>query len=250
MAARANTGAGRIVRMLTLLGLGFLVGLRHAFEADHAAAVAALASRCHSIRETVRQGVAWGIGHTLTLFLFCSIVLSVNSIVPERVALALEMAVGVMLIGLGLDVWRRIRQNRIHVHVHEHEAGQSHIHLHMHRNESNPGHATHQHPHRIPYRALLVGMTHGMAGSATLILLTLHTTTSIALALTYILLFGFGSVLGMATLSLAIAVPLRRSAQSFAWAYNGIQVVIGGISVFLGGSILYAQGTAFLSRYQ
>lgn len=217
--------------MLTLLGLGFLLGLRHAFEADHAAAVAALASRSQSIVETVRQGIAWGIGHALTLFLFCSVVLSLNSMVPERVALALEMAVGVMLIGLGLDVWRRIRRDRIHIHIHEHKAGKSHIHIHA---------------HQIPYRALLVGMTHGMAGSAALILLTLHATTSIASAWTYIILFGLGSILGMATLSLAIAIPLRRSAQSFAWAYDGIQIAIGGISVFLGASMLYTQGSEFL----
>ncbi|CAE6784141.1 MULTISPECIES: hypothetical protein [Nitrospira] len=230
--------------MLTLLGLGFLLGLRHAFEADHAAAVAALASRSHSVGETVRQGIAWGIGHALTLFLFCSVVLSLNSMVPERVALALEMAVGVMLIGLGLDVWRRIRRDRIHIHIHEHEAGKSHIHIHAHRNESDR--VQHQRAHHIPYRALLVGVTHGMAGSAALILLTLHAATSIALAWTYIILFGLGSILGMATLSLAIAIPLRRSAQSFAWAYDGIQIAIGGISVFLGASMLYTQGSEFL----
>ncbi|WP_083447854.1 urease accessory protein [Nitrospira moscoviensis] len=230
--------------MLTLLGLGFLLGLRHAFEADHAAAVAALASCSHSVGETVRQGIAWGIGHALTLFLFCSVVLSLNSMVPERVALALEMAVGVMLIGLGLDVWRRIRRDRLHVHIHEHEAGKSHIHIHAHRNETDR--AQHQHAHQIPYRALLVGMTHGMAGSAALILLTLHATPSIALALTYIIVFGLGSILGMATLSLAIAIPLRRSARSFAWAYDGVQIAIGGISVFLGASMLYTQGSEFL----
>lgn len=232
--------------MLTLLGLGFLLGLRHAVEADHAAAVAALASRSTSVGETVRQGIAWGVGHTLTLFLFCSVVLSLNSIVPERVALALEMAVGVMLIGLGLDVWRRIRRERIHIHVHEHKEGEAHIHMHAHRSETDRHRAVHQHTHQIPYRALLVGMTHGMAGSAALILLTLHATVSIAVGLTYIILFGIGSILGMSALSLAIAIPLRRSAQSLAWAYEGIQVVIGGISVFLGTSILYVQGSAFL----
>lgn len=232
--------------MLTLLGLGFLLGLRHAVEADHAAAVAALASRSTSVGETVRQGIAWGVGHTLTLFLFCSVVLSLNSIVPERVALALEMAVGVMLIGLGLDVWRRIRSERIHIHVHEHKEGEAHLHMHAHRSETDRHRAVHQHTHQIPYRALLVGMTHGMAGSAALILLTLHATVSIAVGLTYIMLFGIGSILGMSALSLAIAIPLRRSAQSLAWAYDGIQVVIGGISVFLGTSILYVQGSAFL----
>ncbi|MCC6142094.1 MAG: urease accessory protein [Nitrospira sp.] len=232
--------------MLTLLSLGFLIGLRHAFEADHAAAVATLASQSSSLRDTVRQGVAWGIGHTVTLFLMCSIAMFINGIVPEQVAVALEMAVGAMLIGLGLDVWRRMKQDRLHVHVHAHREGPAHLHLHAHRNEPERHQNLHTHSHRIPYRAILVGMTHGMAGSAALILLTLQTTLSFTSALAYILLFGLGSILGMATLSLAIAVPLRQSSQSLLWAHRGIQVAIGGVSIFLGAAILYTQVQAVI----
>ena len=93
---------------------------------------------------------------------------------------------------------------------------------------------------------MLVGCMHGMAGSAALILLTLHTTVSIVDGLTYIALFGIGSIVGMAMLSVLIAIPLRQSAHSLRWAYDGLQVVIGGISVLLGMSILYWQGKVFL----
>jgi ABC-type nickel/cobalt efflux system permease component RcnA len=232
--------------MLTLLGLGFLLGLRHAFEPDHAAAIAALASRSTSVRDTVRQGVAWGIGHSLTLLVFCSAVYSLEAVVPEQVAQGLEAAVGVMLIGLGLDVWRKMRRERFHYHLHEHDKGPAHIHLHAHRTELRHTLAVHQHPHGIPYRALLVGFMHGMAGSAALILLTLHTMVSIVDGLTYIVLFGIGSIVGMATLSVVIAVPLRRSAHYMKWAYDGLQVVIAGISIMVGANMIYVEGTSFL----
>lgn len=232
--------------MLTLLGLGFLLGLRHAFEADHAAAVAALASRSTSVRETVRQGVAWGIGHSLTLLVFCSAVYSLETVVPERVAQGLEVTVGVMLIGLGLDVWRKLRLERFHFHLHEHDAGAAHAHLHAHRSNLGEINNVHQHLHGIPYRALLVGFMHGMAGSAALILLTLHSAVSVAGGLIYIAIFGIGSIAGMATLSVMIALPLRQSAHYMTRAYDGLQVVIAGISIFVGANMIYVEGASFL----
>ncbi len=246
LVSQTGSGRGQGDHMLTLLGLGFLLGLRHAFEPDHAAAVAALASQSTSVSDTLRQGIAWGIGHSLTLLVFCSAVYSLDAVVPEQVAHGLELAVGVMLIGLGLDVWRRLCRERFHYHLHEHDKETTHIHLHAHRTELRHTLSVHQHSHGMPYRALLVGFMHGMAGSAALILLTLHTTVSVVDGLTYIALFGIGSIVGMATLSVIIAIPLRQSAHSLRWAYDGLQVVIGGISVLLGASILYFQGTAFL----
>ena len=145
MASQASPTSGENQGMLTLLGLGFLLGLRHAFEADHAAAVAALASRSTSVRETVRQGVAWGIGHRLTLLVFCSAVYSLEKVVPERVAQGLEVTVGVMLIGLGFDVWRKLQRERFHFHLHEHDEATAHVHLHAHRSEFGQMKAVHQH---------------------------------------------------------------------------------------------------------
>lgn len=247
MASQASPTNGESRGMLTILGLGFFLGLRHAFEADHAAAVAALASRSTSVGETVRQGVAWGIGHSLTLLVFCSAVYSLETVVPERVAQGLEVAVGVMLIGLGLDVWRKLRRERFHFHFHEHDLGTPHVHLHAHLSTLGEINSLHQHLHGIiPYRALLVGFMHGMAGSAALILLTLHTAVSVASGLIYIAIFGIGSIAGMATLSIMIAVPLRQSAHYMTRAYDGLQVVIAGISIFVGANMIYVEGASFL----
>src|SRR4051812_3917050 len=104
--------------------------MKHALEADHVAAVAALATRSRSVGHTVLQGVVWGMGHTATLFLFGGMVLAMQLVVPERLAVALELAVGVMLVMLGLDVFRRMRRDRVHFHVHQHADRVLHMHAH------------------------------------------------------------------------------------------------------------------------
>jgi len=235
--------------MFTLFGLGFLIGMRHAFEADHAAAVATLATRNHSIGHAIRQGVVWGFGHTLTLLLCSSIIFSLESTIPERFAQGLEFLVGCMLVGLGIDVVRRLIKERIHFHVHQHR-DQIHFHAHSHQGESkNHQSSAHQHihPQGFPYRALLIGFMHGMAGSAALIILTLQTTLSPLTGLIYIVIFGLGSIAGMAALSLIIALPLRYSAHSFTWAHNGLQGCVGVITIIIGATILLNTGTLLLN---
>jgi len=229
----------------SLLSLGFLLGMRHAMETDHLAAVASLATRSHSVGETIRQGAVWGMGHTLTLFVFGSLVLLLDSIMPETLAQALEFAVGLMLVGLGADVLRRLLRERIHFHVHRHANGTLHLHAHSHAGES--GHpALHQHRHvhnkGFPLRALLVGVMHGMAGSAALTLLTLQTVQSPLTGMVYIALFGIGSIAGMAALSAIIAVPLRYSATGLTWLHNGLRAVIGVITLVVGGVMVYDIG--------
>lgn len=227
--------------MMTLLSLGFLLGMRHALEADHAAAVASLAIRNDSRSHTLRQGLAWGVGHTITLLAFSSVVLFLGSVIPARFAQGLEFAVGLMLIGLGLDVIRRLRQERVHVHVHQHQDRQPHIHAHSHKETSRPTTPSHDHPHPhgFPYRALLVGLMHGMAGSAALILLTLHATISPGQAVGYILVFGLGSMLGMGLLSLMMAIPLCYSAHSFTRVHRGLQTCVGIGTTVLGLAVIY-----------
>lgn len=223
--------------MTTLLLLGFLIGMRHALEADHVAAVASLATRAGSVAETVRQGAAWGLGHTLTLFLFGSAVLLLDLAMPETLAHWLEFAVGVMLVGLGIDVLWRLWRKRVHFHVHRHPDGTTHFHAHSHAGDPaphDPGHHDHEHPRSLPLRALLVGLMHGMAGSAALILLTLQTVDSPLTGLVYMALFGIGSIAGMAALSVFIAIPLRRSAERLTWAHHGLQAAIGVGTMALG----------------
>ena len=229
---------------LSLLLLGFLIGMRHAVESDHVAAVASLATRSRSVAETIRQGAAWGLGHTLTLFLFGSIVLVLDAVMPERLAQTLELLVGVMLIGLGIDVLRRLIREQVHFHVHRHHDGEVHFHAHSHAGETghDPARHHHQHPEGFPVRALMVGLMHGMAGSAALILLTLQTVQSPWTGLLYIALFGLGSMIGMALLSMIIAIPLRASARGVTWLHNGLQAVVGVATIAIGAVLIYEIG--------
>ncbi|HFD80435.1 MAG TPA: urease accessory protein [Gammaproteobacteria bacterium] len=226
-----------------LLSLGFLLGMRHALETDHVAAVASLATRSASVRETIRQGAVWGLGHTLTLFAFGSVVLLMDTVMPQRLAQGLELAVGVMLVGLGIDVLRRVIRERIHFHVHRHDDGVRHFHAHSHAGErGHPELHHHQHVRGFPLRALFVGLMHGMAGSAALILLTLQTVQSPLTGLLYIALFGIGSIAGMAALSAIIAVPLRYSARGLTWLHNGLQLGIGAMTLAIGALVVYRIG--------
>lgn len=228
-----------------LLSLGFLIGMRHAMETDHLAAVASLATRSQSMGDTIRQGAVWGVGHTLTLFAFGSLVLLLDTVMPEALAQGLEFMVGLMLLGLGADVLRRLLRDRIHFHVHQHADGEFHYHAHSHAAES--GHPeVHRHHHGIshdfPLRALFVGMMHGMAGSAALILLILQTVHSPLVGIVYIALFGIGSIAGMAALSVIIAIPLHYSAAGLTWLHNWLQAVIGVITLLVGGVMVYDTG--------
>ncbi|MGB5054345.1 MAG: hypothetical protein WBO24_08125, partial [Nitrospirales bacterium] len=211
--------------------------------------VATLATKSPSISNTVKLGVVWAIGHSLTLLGFCSMVFLMEAVIPESLARGLELAVGIMLVGLGLDVWRKMVKERMHAHVHQHEDQPSHIHFHSHRGDVSHSRSRHQHAHQdgFPFRALFVGFMHGMAGSAALILLTLHTTLSPMMGILYIALFGLGSIAGMAALSIAIALPLRySSAISLTWLHQGLQGTIGGATIILGITLIYTMGTEFL----
>lgn len=230
---------------MSFLLFGFLVGLRHALEADHLAAVAALATRSGSVTHAVKQGIAWGFGHTVTLFLFGVVILSLDTVIPARLAAGLEFAVGIMLVLLGTDVLRRMYKDRIHFHSHAHDDGTTHFHAHSHAGETGHDPARHAHRHQkfVPLRALFVGLMHGMAGSAALILLTLDSVGSLGAGLMYIFLFSLGSMIGMALLSLVIAVPLRYSARNLTACHNGLQGIIGAATIMLGAMLIYDVGT-------
>ena len=203
-------------------------------EADHVAAVAALATRSRSLRDGLRLGAAWGLGHTITLVVVGGAVLWSGSVVPERVAGWLELLVGIMLVGLGADVVRRMVRDRIHFHTHRHERT-VHFHAHSHRGDPPPhGHSAHGHDHGLAGRALLVGLVHGLAGSAALVLLTLAAAPTPWIGVGYMILFGIGSMAGMALLSVAIAIPLRYAATALTWAYNGLTLAAGLTTTGLG----------------
>lgn len=223
--------------MTSILVLGFLIGVRHAFEPDHMAAVAALANSKTTMRQAIRQGAVWGLGHTLTLFAVCGVVLAMNVTLSEQLAAYLEAAVGFMLVLLGADVVRRVYRDRIHFHAHDHADGVTHFHAHSHKGEQaeahDPGDHDHEHESRFPYRFLFVGLMHGMAGSAALIVLAVQASESILQGLLYVTLFGIGSIAGMGLFSAIITIPMR-SAQALTWTHNGLHLAIGAGTVALG----------------
>ena len=231
---------------ISILFLGFLLGMKHATETDHLAAVATLATRQHSLGQTMKQGVAWGIGHSITLLVFGGIVLALGKSIPAHMAQALELGVGIMLILLGADVLRRLIRSRLHFHIHAHDSGAQHLHAHSHFGEGMHRSSRHRHPHphpqQFPLRALAVGMMHGMAGSAALILLSLEAVQSFSLGLVYIVLFGAGSIVGMALLSVVIAIPLRLSSTRLAWLHKGLTAAVGSFSCLIGAYMVYRIG--------
>ncbi|MBT4906865.1 MAG: urease accessory protein [Rhodospirillaceae bacterium] len=234
---------------LYILLAGFLLGLRHALDADHLAAVASLVTRSRSMGETVRTGIAWGIGHTVTLFLVSGVVIAMGVSFPDRIVGLLEFLVGVMLVLLGGDVLRRLIRERMHVHGHKHAAEKYHIHFHSHEGETDhsESHHEHQHTNGLPRRALAVGLMHGLAGSAALLLIAVIDQGSTMGALGYVLLFGLGSMIGMALLSCVIALPLMSAARAGTVSFKGLNAVIGTGTTALGGFLMYETAPGVIS---
>jgi hypothetical protein len=221
--------------MFAILGLGFLLGMQHALEADHIAAVSSIAARRTEVGDIVKHGLTWGLGHTLTLFAFAGAAILLGHAIPERLAQPMETAVGIMLVGLGAHVLWRLWRDRVHFHSHGHGDGTVHIHAHSHFNETVPhARAVHEHAHGFRWRTLLVGLMHGMAGSAALLLLTVSKASSPAVGLGYVALFGIGSMIGMGALSTVIAVPLAVSARWLTWANSGLQGAVGIVTIAIG----------------
>ena len=221
--------------MFGILGLGFLLGMQHALEADHIAAVSSIAARRSHISDIVKHGLTWGLGHTATLFVFAGVAILLGRAIPESVAKPIEGAVGIMLIGLGAHVLWWLWRDRVHFHRHGHDDGTVHFHAHSHAGDTVPHvRAVHVHGHGFRWRTLLVGLMHGMAGSAALLMLTLSQASSHAVGLGYIALFGVGSMIGMGVLSTVIAVPLAVSARWLTWANRGLQGAVGLVTVAIG----------------
>src|SRR3954447_21211598 len=160
---RPSSRRGLRKRMFAVLGLGFLLGMQHALEADHIAAVSSIAARRSDFRDIVKHGLTWGLGHTVTLFAFAGMAILLGRALPDSAARPIETAVGVMLVGLGAHVLWRLWRERVHFHAHAHQDGTRHIHVHSHLNETIAHrHSPHQHQHGFRWRSLMVGLMHGM----------------------------------------------------------------------------------------
>ena len=171
--------------------------------------------------------------------MFAGAAILLGSAIPESVARPLEAAVGIMLVGLGAHVLWRLWRDRVHFHKHGHGDGTVHIHAHSHAGETTPHLRTaHAHEHGFRWRTLLVGLMHGMAGSAALLVLTVSQASSPAAGLGYVALFGIGSMIGMGALSTVIAVPLAVSARWLTWANRGLQGAVGIVTIAIGATTL------------
>ncbi len=225
--------------MASILFLGLIIGLQHALDADHLAAVSAIASTEKSVGRVVRHGAVWGLGHTLTLMIFAGGAIAFDLAIGAQLAVWLEFTVGIMLIGLGGHVLYRLFHDRVHFHVHRHHGGVVHLHAHGHARTQtgepprhDPEAHAHPHPKRLPVRTLIVGMVHGMAGSAALLILTASTINSPAVGIVYVALFGLGSIVGMAVLSVVVAAPLAASAH---WLSIGNRLLRSGVGMATAG---------------
>lgn len=216
-----------------VLLIGFLLGLQHAVEADHLAAVSTIVSEKKSLFSASLVGGLWGLGHTISLFIVGALVIFLKLQISETAEARLEAVVGVMLIVLGVNALRKLFSAET-VHVHKHEHGQrEHVHIHSHNKGKAESH------HRFSFRSILIGMVHGLAGSAALMLLIVPTIGSPWLALSYILVFGVGSIGGMMAMSFLIGLPMHFTLNRFAILNKGLRLVAGCFSFFLGAFIIY-----------
>ena len=213
---------------LSLLGFGFLLGIRHAFDVDHIAAVSTIIHNHKSIKKSTLVGLFWGFGHTISLFFVGLIVLLLKITIPEKLALSFELIVGIMLFILGINVLFSINKNKIHIHKHKHHDIE-HIHFHSHK---LIGH--HQHRHLEFKKSLFIGLIHGLAGSAALTLLILATVNSVLLGLIYILIFGIGSIVGMMIVSSIISLPFKLIPNNLQKTQKILELSTGLFSAIIG----------------
>ena len=224
-----------------ILGIGLIFGLKHALDADHLAAVSTIVSESRSLASSAVIGALWGLGHTIALLASGVAIILLHVEIGPRVALALEFCVALMLVGLGANALRKLaRGGHIHLHAHEHH-GYVHVHPHVHDAAPEPTAHTH-HGLQLGLRPLLVGMVHGLAGSAAIMLLVLSTIPSRLVGLAYIATFGIGSIGGMVLMSTVIALPARLTAARFNRVHFVVRTLAGVVSLGVGLFMAYEIG--------
>jgi ABC-type nickel/cobalt efflux system permease component RcnA len=237
------TAAGQMTPLWSALAgclLGFLLGMRHALEPDHLAAVSTLVAEERGPLRGAVLGAIWGIGHSLALLVVGMILAMLQTQMPARLATVFEAAVAVMLIALGVRAIHRAYKNPAPAHPHDHHPHSRADHSHAPENHShaNELHAAAPAPRRrwSGGRPLALGVVHGLAGSGALTALVLASLPSLASRLVYIALFGIGSVAGMALLSGLAGWPLQlvgRSPRAARW----LGTLTGGFSTAFGIAI-------------
>jgi len=224
----------------TLL-VGFVLGLQHATDTDHIVAVTTLASHSENPRHSALVGALWGFGHMLTLFVVGSVLIVLRLRMSARAEWVLELVVALVLIWLGVHTIRNCFSGRYHFHAHEH-GGRRHAHLHYHaRDEHGHTHDAHAgNPARLGHGpiSVLVGMAHGLAGTGALALVVLTSIPSRLLGVIYLLVFGFGALVGMVVFSALVGLPLAGAVRRLSWL-NAMRFAAGAGSALLGVVLAY-----------
>ncbi len=217
-----------MIGLLSILAVGFFLGMRHATDPDHVIAVTTIVSNQRNSMRAALIGAFWGVGHTLTIFVVGAGIILFNLVIPVRVGLSMELCVAVMLIVLGLmnitgflrsmpagSIYSEVGDKVTHSHPHSH-GDYIHSHPHAHQPEAHP-HAPNQTPlgwldrmfGRVGVyqylRPFVVGVVHGLAGSAAVALLVLTTIRNMNWAIAYLLIFGVGTIAGMMLITMSIA---------------------------------------------
>ncbi|HEU5260645.1 MAG TPA: hypothetical protein VFU41_04370 [Gemmatimonadales bacterium] len=201
--------------LLALTGLGVLLGLRHAFEPDHLAAVSTLATRQGRLVDACRLGLAWALGHTASVGVVIAAIVLFGFHLPASLWPAADFLVAMLLIALGASVIVRYARGRWHLHVHTHDDG-PHVHLHSHAHGA--AHA-HPHPQGDARRSLSFGLLHGLAGSAAILVLLVSAAPTRTAQLAYFVAFALGTMIGMLTVSISLAGVVRlASGRGARWA--------------------------------
>jgi hypothetical protein len=216
-----------VLELMTSSGLGSLLGMRHALEPDHLAAVSTLVTGERNSVKAAFLGMCWGLGHTSALIAVGTLLVILRAEMPVRVADAFEFCVALMLVGLGLRA--------IYLAARQGSAGPAHVHQHgatVHVHHGAPAHV-HIGTWTLARRPLLVGAVHGLAGSGALTALVVTTLPLTAARITYMVVFGLGSTLGMAALSGALGWPLARAGSHRGFA-RGLSLTVGCVSTALG----------------
>jgi high-affinity nickel-transport protein len=250
---------------LAILVLGFFLGVRHATDPDHVIAVSTIVSRERSLSKAALIGALWGVGHTLTIVLVGAAIILFNLVIPPRAGLTMEFAVGLMLILLGIlnltgaSRWMSDKFSPAHPHVtgehtHIHEHG-SQLHFHRHSHELAKEHHGDflAEPRWLrgllgqlgmfqSLRPLVIGIVHGLAGSAAVALLALSTIRDPRWGVFYLLIFGLGTIAGMMLITVAISLPFSYAGSRFAWLNRGLVTGSGVLSLVFGLFVVYQIG--------
>jgi sulfite exporter TauE/SafE len=213
------------VTLFSVLALGFILGIRHAIEPDHVIAVSTIASQSKKLWHASLAGVFWGIGHTVTLFVFGIMMIYLKNDISDKWSMSLEFLVGIMLVYLGIVSMLTFRKNRGHSHQSNHEHSYSYG---LNKKASY-------------FKSLFIGFVHGLAGSAAMVLLTMSTVDSIWQGCLYILIFGLGTIIGMLLFTTIIGIPFVLSKKK-ATLSQSLIFATGTISTLFGLYYMYNLG--------